>query len=83
MSKTAKTIIILGTIFLIYFVFNTINRENARKEKINAIDEHFKQSFKLEEELKDQYDDDFLISMNKSYYVVTVKNKKVVKTVKQ
>ncbi|MDR7072333.1 hypothetical protein [Fictibacillus barbaricus] len=83
MSKTAKTIIILGTLFLIYFVFNTINRENARKEKINAIDEHFKQSFKLEEELKDQYDDDFLISMNKAYYVVTVKNNKVVKTVKQ
>ncbi|WNB90205.1 hypothetical protein [Bacillus sp. NEB1478] len=83
MSKTAKTIIILGTIFLVYFVFNTISRENTRKEKINAIDEHFKKSFKLEEELKDQYDDDFLISMDKTYYIVTVKNNKVVKTVKQ
>jgi hypothetical protein len=83
MSKTAKIIIILGTIFLVYFVFNTIDRENERKDKINAIDKHFKKSFKIEEELKDQYDDDFLISMDKEYYIVTVKDNKVVKTAKQ
>ncbi|ANC77038.1 hypothetical protein [Fictibacillus phosphorivorans] len=83
MSKTAKIIISLGVIFLAYFVYDTINRENERKDKLNVIDEHFKKPFKIEEELKEQYDNDFLIEMDKELYIVTVENNKVVKTVKQ
>jgi hypothetical protein len=80
LSKTAKIIIILGTLFLVYFVFDTIKRENLRKDKIIVMEKHFSKPFKIEEELKDQYDNDFLISMGKKYYIVTVKGSKVVKT---
>ncbi|MCM3719300.1 hypothetical protein [Fictibacillus phosphorivorans] len=83
MSKTAKFIIIAGVFFLIYFVFDTINRENLRKERLNVIDNHFNKPFKIEEELKEQYDEDFLIEMDDEFYMVTVKDNKVVKTVKQ
>jgi hypothetical protein len=83
LSKTAKIIISLGIVFLAYFVYDTINRENERKDKLNVIDEHFKKPFKIEEELKEQYDNDFLIEMDKELYIVTVEDQKVVKTVKQ
>lgn len=83
MSKTAKIIISLGIVFLAYFVYDTINRENERKEQLNVINEHFKKPFKIEEELKEQYDNDFLIEMDKELYIVTVEDHKVVKTVKQ
>jgi hypothetical protein len=83
LSKTAKIIIVAGVIFLAYFVFDTINRENTRKERLNVIDDHFKKPFKIEEELKEQYDEDFLIEMDDEFYMVTVKENKVVKTVKQ
>ncbi len=83
MSKTAKIIISLGIVFLAYFVYDTINRENERKDRLNVINEHFKKPFKIEEELKEQYDNDFLIEMDKELYIVTVEDHKVVKTVKQ
>lgn len=83
LSKTAKIIIVAGVIFLAYFVFDSINRENTRKERLNVIDDHFKKPFKIEEELKEQYDEDFLIEMDNDFYMVTVKDNKVVKTVKQ
>ncbi|MBY6035875.1 hypothetical protein KUV80_04390 [Fictibacillus nanhaiensis] len=83
MSKTAKTIIVLGVLFLAYFVFDSINRENTRKDRLNVIDAHFNKPFKIEEELKEQYDEDFLIEMDNELYIVTVENNKVVKTIKQ
>ncbi|MBD7964097.1 hypothetical protein [Fictibacillus norfolkensis] len=83
MSRTAKIIISLGIVFLAYFVYDTINRENERKDRLNVIDGHFKKPFKIEEELKEQYDNDFLIEMDKELYIVTVEDHKVVKTVKQ
>jgi hypothetical protein len=83
LSKTAKIIIITGIVFLAYFVFDSINRENTRKERLNVIDAHFNKPFKIEEELKEQYDEDFLIEMDNEFYLVTVKDNKVVKTVKQ
>jgi hypothetical protein len=83
LSKTAKIIIVAGVIFLAYFVFDSINRENIRKERLNVIDDHFKKPFKIEEELKEQYDEDFLIEMDNEFYMVTVEGNKVSKTVKQ
>jgi hypothetical protein len=83
LSKTAKIIIVSGIIFLTYFVFDSINRENTRKERLNVIDAHFKKPFKIEEELKEQYDEDFLIEVDNEFYMVTVRDDKVVKTVKQ
>jgi hypothetical protein len=83
LSKTAKIIIVAGVIFLAYFVFDSITRENTRKERLNVIDDHFKKPFKIEEELKEQYDNDFLIEMDNEFYMVTVEDNKVIKTVKQ
>lgn len=83
MSKTAKIIISVGIVFLAYFVYDTINRESTRKDRLNVIDDHFKRPFKIEEELKEQYDEDFLIEMDDEFYMVTVKDNKVVKSVKQ
>jgi hypothetical protein len=83
LSKTAKIIIIASVIFLAYFVFDSINRENTRKDRINVIDAHFNKPFKIEEELKEQYDEEFLIKMDDEMYIVTVEDNKVVKTTKQ
>jgi spermidine/putrescine-binding protein len=83
LSRTAKIIIILGFIFLVYSVFEIIYRENARKEQLNVINEYFGKSFTLEEELKDQYDEDFLIKIKDELYIVTVEDNKVTKVKKQ
>jgi hypothetical protein len=83
MSKTAKIIITASIIFLIYSVFEIINRENFRKEQLNTINEHFKKPFTLEEELKDQYDEDFLVKIEDELFMVTVTDDEVKKVVKQ
>ncbi|MFC0188699.1 hypothetical protein ACFFJY_10400 [Fictibacillus aquaticus] len=82
MSRTAKIIITLGTLFLVYFVYETINRENVRKEKINAIGEYFKGEYEIDEKLKEQYDDTFQVKVNEKVYLVTVPNDKVTKVKK-
>ncbi|MFC7370652.1 hypothetical protein ACFQPF_03065 [Fictibacillus iocasae] len=79
MSKTAKIVISVGLCFLIYFVYNTISRENIRKEKLNAIGQHFKSDFEVDEKLKEQYNDTFQVKVKGKVYIVTIPKDKVTK----
>ncbi|MGC4377079.1 hypothetical protein WD019_09085 [Fictibacillus sp. Mic-4] len=78
MSKTAKIVIIGTFLFLVYFVSSTITRENARKADISGIHDYFKKDFKIEDELKDQYDHNFIVKVGNETYEVVLKKNKVV-----
>lgn len=83
MSKKAKIVFVVGTLLLAYLVFSSVQRENARKANLKALNEHMNQKFEIDEDLKNQYDDEFPVKVGKERYIVTLKNHKVVSTVKQ
>ncbi|MGG1574047.1 hypothetical protein [Fictibacillus sp. NRS-1165] len=83
MSKKAKIVFVISTIVFVFVLFSSIQRENERKDNLKALNSYFNKKFELDEDLKNQYDNEFKVKVGKERYIVTVKNNKVVSSKKE
>ncbi|MDN4073224.1 hypothetical protein [Fictibacillus terranigra] len=83
MSKKAKIVFVISTIVFVFVLFSSIQRENERKDNLEALNSYFNKKFELDEDLKNQYDNEFKVKVGKERYIVTVKNNKVVSSKKE
>ncbi|MDM5199123.1 hypothetical protein QUF84_13865 [Fictibacillus enclensis] len=83
MSRRAKIIFVISTVVFVIVLSSSIQRENNRKANLKAINDHFQKKFELDEDLKNQYDDEFKVKVGKDKYIVTLKNQKVVSAEKE